>query len=216
MSMNQDQLERLICRKLDGMMTEDEELSLNRELIRNPEARAMMVDYERADRLAAEALSASLGSGEPVFSAESIVSASSASAAPKPRGVRPSWLLVPGAIAAALLALAMPLTNENSSTGPEPLDRPTVADGSERNLVPDRAVPRVASSPDLSSPSVRPRMQSAGTGGLKAGDFKTRRYNGKDWLGVQGTDGNFYWIEFDRTQTVRTPRREPRTMLSEM
>lgn len=214
MSMNRDQLERLICRKLDGMITEDEELSLNRELIRNPEARAMMVDYERADELAAAALSASLGAGEPTFSADEIVSASATSH--KPRGVRPSWFLVPGAIAAALLALAMPLANQNSSTGPGEANRPLVSDAGQRNRVPDRAVPRVVDSPDLSSQSSQPRMRSAGTGGLKASDFKTRRYNGKDWLGVQGTDGNIYWIEFDRTQTVRTPRRDPRTMLSEM
>lgn len=214
MSMNQDQLERLICRKLDGMITEDEELSLNRELIRNPEARAMMVDYERADELAAAALSASLGAGEPSFSAEDIVAAGAV--AQKPRGIRPSWLLVPGAIAAALLALAMPMANQNSSTGPNTVDRPLVSDAGQRNRVPDHAVPRVPDRPDLSAHSSQPRMQSAGTDGLKASDFKTRRYNGQDWLGVQGTDGNIYWIEFDRTQTVRTPRRDPRTMLSEM
>lgn len=51
-----ERLELLMTRKLDGRITPEEELELNRGLIRSPEARAAFEDYARIDALAAEAL----------------------------------------------------------------------------------------------------------------------------------------------------------------
>ena len=56
MSNPEHDLERLIVRYLDSELTEEEELELNRELIRNPEAQQLLDDYRRADDLAVAAL----------------------------------------------------------------------------------------------------------------------------------------------------------------
>jgi anti-sigma factor RsiW len=51
-----DRTERLITRKLDGELTEEESLELNKLLIRTPEARTMLEDYTRMDARAAEVI----------------------------------------------------------------------------------------------------------------------------------------------------------------
>jgi len=56
-----EHVERLINRRLDGELTEDESLELDRQLIRSPEARALVEEYERAGALAGDALRAALG-----------------------------------------------------------------------------------------------------------------------------------------------------------
>ena len=58
-----ENIERLIVRRLDGALSEDEELELNRELIRNPEAHRLLEDYRHIDALAGAALANALGDG---------------------------------------------------------------------------------------------------------------------------------------------------------
>ena len=53
-----ERTEQLITRKLDGELTEGESHDLNKLLIRSPQVRALMEEYERADALAGEALRA--------------------------------------------------------------------------------------------------------------------------------------------------------------
>ncbi len=53
-----ERTERLINRMLDGELTEADELELNKQLIRSPEARRMLEDLERLDTLADQALHA--------------------------------------------------------------------------------------------------------------------------------------------------------------
>ncbi len=57
---SQEQLEREIVRMLDNELSKDEEASLLREVLRDPQAHAIMSDYRRNDELAREALQASL------------------------------------------------------------------------------------------------------------------------------------------------------------
>ncbi|MCH7597054.1 MAG: hypothetical protein IID35_10895, partial [Planctomycetes bacterium] len=52
MSNIDENLERLIVRSLDGDLSEDEQLDLDRELIRNPDALRLMEEYGSIDRLA--------------------------------------------------------------------------------------------------------------------------------------------------------------------
>ena len=54
-------IEKLIVRSLDGALTEQEQLELNRELIRNPDARQIMEQYQRIDNVAIEALDQVIG-----------------------------------------------------------------------------------------------------------------------------------------------------------
>lgn len=173
--------ERLIVRHLDGELTQDEELVLSRELLRNPAARRMMDDYQGVDRLASAALSQTcLGTTDPrAITFES-----------KP--VRPAvrfhphrgWLLVPGAIAAALLALAIP--RWDSLTAP-PSPKFTESAPRTPQLLP---VPAAQPNDLHRTVGLRPKIQ---------------RDTGREVIGVQGDDGNFYWIEIDRTWTVRQP-----------
>jgi hypothetical protein len=51
-----ERTEYLINRRLDNELTSDEQLELDKRLIRSPEARAMSEEYERFDRLARTAL----------------------------------------------------------------------------------------------------------------------------------------------------------------
>ena len=47
--MTDERTERLITRKLDGELTEAESLELDKALVRSPEARSLLEDYERTD-----------------------------------------------------------------------------------------------------------------------------------------------------------------------
>ncbi len=59
-----ERIEILINRKLDGELSEEDSLELNKLLIRNPDAHALLDEYAVMDRLAAEAIEAELA--EPV------------------------------------------------------------------------------------------------------------------------------------------------------
>jgi hypothetical protein len=59
-----EKLERLMARSLDGEITDDEALALNKALLRHPEARERMEHYRRDDALAADALRAALGASD--------------------------------------------------------------------------------------------------------------------------------------------------------
>ncbi len=53
-------IERLIVRRLDGALTPDEELELDRQIIRDPQVRRLLEEYQRIDEWAAAALDAAL------------------------------------------------------------------------------------------------------------------------------------------------------------
>jgi len=59
-----ERTERLINRRLDGEITEEESLELDKQLIRSPEARAYLEDLQRQDVLAGQALRATLAPDE--------------------------------------------------------------------------------------------------------------------------------------------------------
>jgi anti-sigma factor RsiW len=82
-----DRTELLITRKLDGEIREDELLELNKRLIRSPEARALLEEYERNDALAASTLRALLGTTEGMAVA-AVDAAAASPVAAAPRGGR--------------------------------------------------------------------------------------------------------------------------------
>ncbi|MGD2109572.1 MAG: hypothetical protein PVI86_09290 [Phycisphaerae bacterium] len=180
-----ERIERLIARKLDGELREDEELELNRELIRNPDARRLMEDYERIDGLAATALTESLSYN--TVPVESTVLA---------RPPQPSlghkhhrgWWLVPGAVAAALFAVML------GRFAPTP---PTT---SETPVAEDRRSPLENRIPVVERPG--PASDLHRNVGLRD---KIKRDTGREIIGVVGEDGNLYWIEIDRIRTFKQP-----------
>ena len=177
-------LERLIVRQLDGELNEDEQLELNRELIRDPEAQQLMDDYRCIDGLATRAIGRALGEGQPAFDPDALTQASRL---PQPRRIHRGWWLVPGAIAAALLALVIPRPTFTTTEAP----RPTVVDREPAARLPILA-PQADDRENLMRTIGMPRIQ---------------RDTGREVFGVVGDDGNLYWIEVDRTRTVRQPAR---------
>jgi hypothetical protein len=171
-------MEHLISKRLDGELSEDQELQLNRQLIRDPAAHRMMEQSERIDRLASAAL-AELFVRRAGTDAASIPGALPRRRSAVPRSSR--WL-IPGTIAAALLALVIP--------------RPDVSRGPEPALHANR--------------SGAPQQRSIPVNGAAPGDLyrnvnvpTTQRSLGRDVIGVVGDDGNLYWIEIDRSRTLR-------------
>jgi hypothetical protein len=183
MSEINESLERLIHRCLDHDLSETEQLELDRELIRNPAARRLFEDYQTIDRLATTAIRHVVGD----VSADVDVLDGRA-ARPKRRLAHPHvWWVVPGAIAAALLAMIVPYPgpsfresmpiNPAVSFAPAPVRSPW-GEGAMNVSHRDRAVPR----------------------------YQTDR--GTDVIGVIGDDGNLYWIEVERTRTIKLPPRD--------
>jgi anti-sigma factor RsiW len=179
-----EHLERLMVRSLDGALSEGDELALNRELIRNPEARRLIAEYRAVDELSIAAMDDVTAGATPVFDAKTWTRAGSS----KRRTLqRRTWFwLAPGAIAAALLALIVPK--------PSPI-------GVE--------LPPIVRAP--SAPTFNGVMESPFTGGRQDMMRSVRstpaihRNTGREIIGVVGDDGNLYWIEVERTRTVTLP-----------
>jgi hypothetical protein len=190
MSKLNNDIERLIVRHLDSELTADEELGLSRELIRNPDARQMLEDYEQADALAVAALNSVI-----TESRECDPTALPVRAQPVRRaGYLRAWWVIPGAVAAAILALLVP----NPSVVPH-TNEPVVVSHTKSHTKlqpPERiALPQTGDVTDI--------MQNAST----HSGTRIQRKTGREVFGVVGDDGNIYWIQVDRIRTVRQPRR---------
>ncbi|MCH7840741.1 MAG: hypothetical protein IID38_10975, partial [Planctomycetes bacterium] len=100
-----DDMERLISRRLDGELTEDENLELDRELLRNPQAHRLMEEVRQMNERAGAALSQVIGDRVTALDPSSIPGRDETTRLLRHRPWR--WL-IPGAIAAALAALVIP------------------------------------------------------------------------------------------------------------
>jgi len=179
-----ERLERLMVRSLDGALSEDDELALNRELIRNPEARRLMSAYRTVDELSVAALDEVTVGEAPMFDARTWTRTGS-SRRPNWQGRKWFWL-APGAIAAALLAMIIPRSVPTNVRRPPLVQMPEVP-----TVLGAVGSPLVGGQQDLmhsvrSTPAIH-------------------RDTGRDIIGVVGDDGNLYWIEVERTRTVTLP-----------
>jgi len=186
-------IERLIVRGLDGELNDDEQLRLDRELIRNPDVHRLMEEYKRIDELSAAALDQAFAGDRLPLDPEMLPSRSQTA---RGRRYHRGWWLVPGAIAAALLAVVMaryPIT--------QPTD-PRVADGASQR---GERAPTIA----RNGFSEQAPMRTVGGQTFQTSP-RIKRDTGREVLGVMGEDGNIYWIEVDRIRTVRqTPLVRP-------
>ncbi len=179
-------IEKLIVRSLDGELSEDEKLRLNRELIRNPEAHRLMEEYKRIDELAGAALNDTLGEERIGLDPAGLPSRSQPQLA---TGYHRGWWLVPGAIAAALLAIVVARFPAPTPSGS------TMAHKNQLGVNHVVPVDRQTAQPEG-------LMRTVGTN-------RVRRNMGREIIGVIGEDGNIYWIEVDRIQTIKWPKPEP-------
>ncbi len=194
------EMERLIVRRLDGALTEDEALQLDRELIRNPEARRLLEDYVRVDAVASAALR------EVMRGADGPLDMPAMTFKVPRRGwfarYHRGWWLVPGAVAAALLAIMIPKSGLNhlgatAPGGAAPLVHRAPASTSDPELNPTLTLGMERSAFDASTQPGSELMRHA------SHRPTMRRRTGREVLGVMGDDGTMYWIEVDRTRTVR-------------
>ena len=179
-------LETLIVRHLDSELSEEEELELNRELIRNPDARQLLDDYKRADELAVAALNRAIpdeGTLKPT-------ALTTAPIRPRRAGYYRAWWVIPGAIAAAILALVIP----HPSVDPDSKGPITITE-------------RLQSPPEEITGS-RPNSAQEIMRDVSTSPFgqRIKRDTGREVFGVVGDDGNVYWIQVDRIRTMKRPR----------
>jgi len=193
-----DKLERQIVRSLDGMLDEQQQLELDRELIRNPAARRLMDEYCSTDQLAVAALAGIAAQSADVDRIVAIATQETTKTLAESRRSNRTWMLIPGAIAAAVLAMVIPRPSFESTT----IERP----------------PMVSNAPDLQSPAhfgnqLSPTQMNQHNVPLQTVGHKPsiRRRTGTEWIGVIGEDGNVYWIEVQRSRTIRTPLDQRRT-----
>ncbi len=176
-----DRLERLITRRLDGELTEAEELELNKLLIRSPEARRLLEDYQRQDALVTAALRETL-SGAPSM----VPLADGPCGASQPK--RMPWLR-PLAVAASIGLVA----GLGAYFAADLWSRAGAADG---HASPPHVI--IAANP----PAVTP--VDSGAGGHEP--VYRRQAVDRDILGVLGDDGKtLYLMEINRTQTASEP-----------
>jgi len=232
-----DNIERLIVRRLDGALTEDEGLQLDRELLRNPDARQLLEDYARVDAVASSALVEVLGCADgAVADAPADRRAADDVGGSRPavrratwarRGWRDryhrGWWLVPGAIAAALLALVVPKPSLDDDLDTGGAARPNGSGQWVDHAPVSGVVPGLADSgawdgsalsmpgslgkvvrPGTLSPAVVAPRRDGSELMRNASHVPTvRRRTGREVIGVIGDDGSLYWIEVDRTRTIR-------------
>ena len=183
-------IERLIVRHLDGEITADEDLELSREIIRNPEARRMLEEYQRVDVLAGASLRRALSDDGDTFELKPVEPGRAASPRRALRYHR-AWLLVSGAIAAAVLAIVIP--------------RPVLQPSPEAPAIAER-LQSTPTFPANSAPANRSLMRHIGSGLPHGALPRVKRDTGREVFGVMGDDGSIYWIEVDRIRTIRRPR----------
>lgn len=188
---NEHDNERLITRRLDDELTEEQSLALDRELLRDPELRQTFEQQQRIDLLARETLARELEAASGAVDIAAITLPQRTVRFPRPhRG----WLLIPGAIAAAVMALVIP--------APEFSRTPEA--GEPQRMVAVPSTPERYTTPNLVDYRTRPVSAEQG---LLHNVNTMKRSTGRDIIGVVGEDGNIYWIEVDRTRTITVPRR---------
>lgn len=190
MSPLDESIERLINRKLDGELTEEEGLELDRALIRSPEHRRMFEASETIDAVCAELIRAEVevAPGAAVGMPAPVVWVS----APIRSGR--AWWLLPSAMAAGLAWLVF------------------VGLPGSRELRFDPTTQVVERGPSTVQPSggvQGVRSDSFRQVGTHAGFTDGRRDTGV--YRVIGNDGRLYLIQLDHMRAVRRPASRSRT-----
>jgi anti-sigma factor RsiW len=180
-----ERTERLIVRRLDGELSDEEALELDRELLRSPRARELLEEYKRIDGAAAAALAAAI----PEDPGRAVPFSVQGSAPPAKRYSRWWWAL-PAAVAAGVI-LALTLF-------PPPLtDRPLAVS--------------TVSPPTSAGPYVEPARVEPSLGGPSAvrqaahGGGSLDRVVDQDLLYIIGDDGKIYVIDRQHMRTAHRP-----------
>lgn len=221
MKNSEKDIEHLISASLDAALTEEEDLALNRTLIRDPEARHLMDDMRATDELAGNVLRRVAMSGADLGDPAQWVEGVN-QVAPR-HFVRRSWWLAVGSIAAALAAVISHNVSQSLQQQPEivangqpgsvdqtlseihPASSGSIADGSRTTSevlpgeLPEMPRPQFRAGPvPVSSQDLTRRVSAPPQRRIKRDVYR-------DYYGIRGSENSFYWIEVDRCRTVRKP-----------
>ncbi len=186
-----ERIELLITRKLDGTISDEERLELDRAVMRSPEHRRVLEESERVDALCAEALAEEFNGG--VRSVGDVT-------VQHRRSERSGWYwwCLPGAMAACLGLIVVSgwFANEEG-------ERPSFVD---QQPVPATRTPSVG--PAFES---GPSQSANGIGRpgpirrVSTGADVMNRHRDTSVYGIVGEDGRIYLIEIERTRTYHYP-----------
>ena len=188
-------IEELIIKSLDGELNEDEKVRLDRAVLRDPGVRRLREEHERIDALAAASLEEALPGEDLSFDPLALTTRAGRSDANPTAAVRRSryhwtWWLMPGAVAAAVVALLMiPLSfpqahDQKPRIASIPVERPVAQENSLVNR-------------QMNIPKVQTVLH---------GPRKIKKRTDREYIAVLGEDGQVYWLEVDRTRTIKGPR----------
>jgi anti-sigma factor RsiW len=174
-------IERLIVRRLDGELTPDEQLELDRALLKCPEARALLEEYERIDGLASVAVASVVADNQEAAASVPVRHRHPA------RGYSRAWWALPAAVAAAIaLVVTFGVPDAN---GPQFVEQPPGAP-----VESDQPTVTPVPTPEGIGP-----VQHAAYGSSVDRDTDTTAYY------IVGPDGNIYVLEQQRVRTARSP-----------
>lgn len=185
----QRDIERLITRRLDGALSAEEGIELDRALLRDPELHRVFETSARIDAIAGEALGAAVGGAdEPGFDPMALTATSVQARDDRRPRYRRMWWWLPGAVAAAMIAVAV--LRPNVQPAPSGLAK---LDGGAPVAVP----PPVARN--------RPTPGTVRQASARSDTPRIRRDTARELFGMQGSDGRIYLFEVDHTWTVKRP-----------
>ena len=180
-------IESRIVRYLDGELDADAELELNREILRNPEARRLLDEYQRIDELSVEALEQIVPQREPaVHVVEPIPAAAQRSSIWSHR----AWWILPGAVAAALVIVVFNVPQQVDQ--PQPLAGGG-APGQQQRFHVDNGPGPAATVHQIQPVSLLGPRQ------------RVIRDTERNVIAVVGEDGKVYLLEIDRIRTLKRP-----------
>jgi len=187
-----DRTEQLVNRKLDGELTEAESLELDKRLIRSPEARTLLEEYQRIDSLGAEAMGQALA--DPQYSLNSPKPWLKATFAPTHRWGRYFRMVTAVAAIIVMAVVIKPFIPNQQIT--EPMADPTVLKQDPPVVMPDQSAMAADST----------RMEKLRPIEVIHGPRQQRERILRDVFGVYDpqTD-SVYFLEADQMQKTAVP-----------
>ncbi len=209
-----DRMERLICRKLDGELTVDEQAELDRERLRNPELRALLAEYEQIDAACGDALRSVVAASDSRQHRQPIRMNADGSGSMSRSVIRMPrlWWVMPVAAAACIAVFGM-LDRGATIVPPDQSEPATVVDGGQMDERPvERRLPMGRQKVDLTNRPTyvdsmhgrrgeRPSPMDYGIIPASAQVPRVQRHRDTEIIGVPGEDGKVYLIEVQRTRT---------------
>ncbi len=199
-----ERIERLINRKLDGELTPEEQLELDKELLRCPAARALYESYREIDGLVGEVISDCAGyeAGKSPIQAD----------CPYRIGRKQHnhyWMYFASVLAASLAFVIFWNTPEQVSNS----GYPTALNNAPADKTPvaDSRMPTEGKV----QPTIKQRFNDAGVWRVKGNNSeRVNRLTDRNVIVVPGEDGEIYLLNLDRIREVRLPTREDEARLN--